>query len=87
LRDLQAVNDEIGKMREEIMLRARVLGAATLEFDEVARTATRGYGSIRNAIELVRQKFASAMNPTPTLPPPSAAENNGGAALVPDPPA
>jgi hypothetical protein len=87
LRDLQAVNDDIGKLREEIMLRARVLGEATLEFDELARTASQGYGSIRKAIEMVRQKFAGAMSPTPTAPAPELAEKNGRPGLVPDAPA
>jgi hypothetical protein len=87
LRDLQAVNDDIGKLREEIMLRARVLGEATLEFDELARTASQGYGSIRKAIEMVRQKFANAMSPTPTTPAPELAEKNGRPGLVPDVPA
>jgi hypothetical protein len=86
LRDLQAVNDDIGKLREEIMLRARMLGEATLEFDELARTASQGYGSIRKAIEMVRQKFAGAMNPMPTVPAPDAAESNGRAGLVPETP-
>jgi len=87
LRDLQAVNDDIGKLREEIMLRARVLGEATVEFDELARTASQGYGSIRKAIEMVREKFANAMSPTPTPPAPTLAEKNGNAGLVPDAPA
>ncbi|MFL5000031.1 MAG: hypothetical protein ACJ8DQ_13315 [Xanthobacteraceae bacterium] len=87
LRDLQAVSDDIGKLREEIMLRARVLGEATLEFDELARTASQGYGSIRKAIEMVRQKFAGAMSPTPAAPAPELSEKNGRPGLVPDVPA
>jgi hypothetical protein len=87
LRDLQAVSDDIGKLREEITLRARMLGEATLEFDELARTASQGYGSIRKAIEMVRQKFAGAMSPVPTSPTPELADKNGRAGLVPDVPA
>jgi hypothetical protein len=83
LRDLQAVSDDIGKLRDEITLRARVLGEATVEFDDLARTASQGYGSIRKAIEMVRQKFANAMSPTPVMPRAQPAESNGSAALVP----
>jgi hypothetical protein len=83
LRDLQAVSDDIGKLRDEITLRARVLGEATVEFDDLARTASQGYGSIRKAIEMVRLKFANAMSPTPTMPRAQPAESNGSAALAP----
>jgi len=68
LRGLEAVGDEVGKLRDEITLRARVLGEATMEFDELARTANQGYGSICKALDMVRQKFAAAASPVPSLP-------------------
>jgi hypothetical protein len=86
LRDLDAVSEEIGKLRDEITLRARMLGEATVEFDELARTASQGYGSIRKAIDMVRQKFAAGAKPTPTLPAPDSPEQNGRPNLVPDVP-
>jgi len=67
LSDLEAVHEEIGKLRDEITLRAHMLGEATIEFEELARTASQGYGSIRKALDMVRQKFAGAMTPIPTL--------------------
>ena len=68
LRDLEAVSEEVGKLRDEITLRARMLGEATIEFDELARAASQGYSSIRKALDMVRQKFAAAMAPRPSLP-------------------
>src|SRR5262249_14193791 len=68
LRDLEAVHDEVGKLRDEITLRAHMLGEAIIEFDELTRAASQGYGSIRKALDMVRQKFAGATTPVPTLP-------------------
>jgi len=68
LRDLEAVGDEVGKLRDEITLRARMLGEATIEFDELARTANQGYGSIRKALDMLREKFATAAPPVPSVP-------------------
>ena len=86
LRDLEAVGDEVGKLRDEITLRARMLGEATVEFDELARTASQGYVSIRNAIDMLRDKFAAGMKPAPTLPVIEKPAPNGPASLVPDAP-
>ena len=68
LHDVDSVSGEVGKLRDEITLRARMLGEATVEFDELARTASQGYASIRKALDMVRQKFAAAMAPAPALP-------------------
>jgi len=86
LRDLEAVTEDIGKLRDEITLRARMLGEATVEFDELARTASQGYVSIRNAIDMLRDKFAAGMKPAPTLPVIEKPAPNGPASLVPDAP-
>jgi len=86
LRDLDAVSDDIGRLRDEITLRTRMLGEATTEFDELARTASQGYVSIRNAIDMVRQKFASVLRPSPSFPPSDAPEQQGQASRMPDTP-
>src|SRR5919197_141391 len=57
LRDLDAVREEVGKLHDEIMLRARLIGQATVEFDALARAASQGSGSIRKALDMVRKQF------------------------------
>jgi len=86
LRDLDAVSDDIGRLRDEITLRASILGEATTEFDELARTASQGYVSIRNAIDMVRQKFAAVQSPSPSFPPSDVPRQEPLASLMPDAP-
>jgi hypothetical protein len=57
LHDLEAVTNDIGRLRDEIVLRARMIGEATIRFDELQRKAGQGYATIRNALDLVFGEF------------------------------
>jgi len=58
LRDLQTVSEDIGKLRDEITLRGRMVAEATVRLDELQHKAGKGYVTIRNALDLVRKEFA-----------------------------
>src|SRR5690348_1374510 len=59
LKDLETVTVEIGRLKEEILLRANLISDATIRLDELQRNAGKGYATIKNALELVRKEFAA----------------------------
>src|SRR5262249_11970803 len=58
-KDLEEGALDIEQLREELIMRARVISQATVRLDEVQRKAGQGYGTIRNALERIRQEFAA----------------------------
>jgi DNA repair ATPase RecN len=58
LKDLEDVSIDVDKLRDEITLRARMIAEATIRLDELQRKAGTAYGTIRSAIEMIRQEFA-----------------------------
>lgn len=69
LDDLEAIRNEVDQLRVEITLRARLLAEATVQFDKLVRSASRGYGTVRQTLDSVREKFASAAAPMPRTAP------------------
>ena len=59
LKDLEGVSIDIEKLRDEITLRARMIAEATAQLDELQRKAGKGYGTIRNAIVMIREEYAA----------------------------
>ena len=69
LQDLEIVRDDVDKLRLEIVMRARLIGEATIEFDKLVRMAGRGYGTIRQTLHTVQARFAAAAAPVPRATP------------------
>jgi hypothetical protein len=67
LKDLADVAAEIEQLREEIMMRARMIGQATVRLDELRSKAAQGYGTIRNALDMIRQEFAAIPATAPDI--------------------
>ena len=67
LKDLEEVSVDVEKLREEIIMRATMIAEATMRLDELQRKAGTAYGSIRNAIEMIRQEFADIPATAPDL--------------------
>ena len=78
LKDLKDVSNDIGKLRDEITLRSRMIAEATARLDELQRKAGTGYGTIRNAINMVREEYAAIPDPEPSID--TAADQKNGAA-------
>src|SRR3954471_2880804 len=68
LQDLEIVREDVEKLRLEILMRARLIGEATIEFDKLVRMAGRGYGTIRQTLQGVQARFAAATTPVPRVP-------------------
>jgi hypothetical protein len=68
LQDLEIVREDVEKLRLEILMRARLIGEATIEFDKLVRMAGRGYGTIRQTLHGVQARFAAATGPVPSAP-------------------
>jgi DNA repair ATPase RecN len=67
LKDLEEVAADVEKLREEIIMRATMIAEATIRLDELQRKAGTAYGTIRNAIEMIRQEFADIPATAPEL--------------------
>jgi len=67
LKGLEGVSSDIDKLRDEITLRARMIAEATARLDELKRKAGMGYGTIRNAIEMIREEYAAIPAPEPSM--------------------
>jgi hypothetical protein len=68
LQDLDIVRNDVEKLRLEIVMRARLIAEATIEFDKLVRMAGRGYGTIRQTLHGVQARFAAAAAPVPRAP-------------------
>ena len=67
LKDLEEVAVDVQKLRDEIIMRATMIAEATIRLDELQRKAGTAYGTIRNAIEMIRQEFADIPATAPEL--------------------
>src|SRR5262245_27226953 len=67
VKDLEEVSVDIDKLRDEIMLRSRMIAEATVRLDELQRKAGAGYGTIRNALGMIRQEYAAIPASEPAL--------------------
>lgn|SRR5689334_20372533 len=68
LHDLDTVREDVERLRLEILMRARLIGEATIEFDKLVRMAGRGYGTIRQTLHSVQARFTQAAAPNPGAP-------------------
>jgi hypothetical protein len=64
---INAIEQEIGSLRDMIAVREQILVEAIDQHATLSKEAVRGIGVVRQALAQIRDAFNAAMRPTPVL--------------------